>query len=108
MHVDDLASAVIFLLEKWDPKSKEAPLDNKGNPLYLLNVGTGKDISIKNLAIKISKLIGYEGEILWDKTKPDGTPRKKLNTTRLESLGWVPKISLDEGIMQTISNYEKQ
>jgi len=62
MHVDNLASAIIFLLENWDPNSENAPLDNKGNPLYLLNIGTGEDISITKLAHKISNLIGYKGE----------------------------------------------
>jgi len=108
MHVDDLASAIIFLLEYWDPNSKNAPLDNKGNPLYILNVGTGEDISIKQLAFKISNLIGYDGDILWDKTKPDGTPRKKLDIKKIQSLGWNPKISLEEGIINTIKSYKEE
>ena len=108
MHVDDLASAIIYLLENWDPNSKEAPLDNKGNPLYLLNIGTGEDISIKRLAHKISNLIGYEGEILWDKTKPDGTPRKTLEISKIKSLGWEPRISLTEGIINTIKSYKEE
>ena len=108
MHVDDLASAIIFLLEHWDPTSENAPLDNKGNPLYLLNIGSGEDISIKQLAYKISNLIGFEGEILWDKTKPDGTPRKKLEIKKIKSLGWNPKISLEEGIINTIKNYKEE
>ncbi len=108
MHVDDLASSIIFLLEKWDPNSKNAPLDNKGNPLYILNIGTGEDISIKKLAHKISNLIGFQGEILWDKTKPDGTYRKKLDIRKIRSLGWQPKISLNEGIINTIKNYQEE
>tara|TARA_B100000212_G_scaffold187738_1_gene141638 strand:- start:702 stop:1706 length:1005 start_codon:yes stop_codon:yes gene_type:complete len=108
MHVDDLASAIIFLLEYWDPNSKYAPLDNKGNPLYILNIGTGEDISLKQLAYKISNLVGYEGEILWDKTKPDGTPRKKLEIRKIKSFGWKPKISLEEGIINTIKNYKEE
>ena len=108
MHVDDLASAIIFLLENWDPDSKNAPLDNKGNPLYILNIGTGEDISIKRLSNKISNLIGYNGKILWDKTKPDGTPRKKLDIKRIKSLGWNPKISLEEGIINTIKSYKEE
>ena len=108
MHVDDLASSIIFLLENWDPKSENAPLDNKGNPLYILNIGTGEDISIKQLAHKISNLIDYKGEILWDKTKPDGTYRKKLDIGKIRSLGWQPKISLNEGIISTIKNYQEK
>tara|TARA_B100000212_G_scaffold89261_1_gene65457 strand:- start:34067 stop:35065 length:999 start_codon:yes stop_codon:yes gene_type:complete len=108
MHVDDLASSIIFLLEYWDPNSENAPLDNKGNPLYILNIGTGEDISIKQLAHKISDLIGYKGEIYWDKTKPDGTYRKKLDIRKIRSLGWQPKISLNEGIINTIKNYQEE
>ena len=108
MHVDDLASAIIFLLNYWDPDSENAPLDNKGNPLYILNVGVGEDISIKQLALKISNIIDYQGEILWDKSKPDGTPRKKLEIRKIKSLGWEPKISLDEGIINTIKSYKEE
>jgi len=108
LHVDDLASAIIFLLEYWDPDSKNAPLDNKGNPLYILNIGTGEDISIKQLAFKISNLIGYDGDIVWDKTKPDGTPKKRLDIKRIKSLGWEPKISLEEGIINTIKSYKEE
>ena len=108
MHVDDLASAIIFLLENWHPNSGNAPLDNKGNPLYILNIGTGEDISIKQLAHKISNLIGYKGKILWDKTKPDGTYRKKLDIQKIKSLGWEPKISLKEGIINTIKSYREE
>ena len=71
-----------------------------------LNIGTGKEITIKELAIKIAKIINYNGEINWDLSKPDGTPRKKLNISRIESLGWSPKIKLDEGITQTISDFK--
>ena len=86
LYVDDLAEAVIFCLRNWDPSSSKAPKDNKGDPLYFLNVGTGIDISIKDLANKISKKIGFQGEILWDVTKPDGTPRKLLNIDKISEL----------------------
>ncbi len=104
LYVDDLAEAAIFCLEKWDPSAKDAPLDKYGNLLNHLNVGTGKDISIKELANKIAKIINYKGEILWDKSKPDGTPRKLLNIEKITKLGWRPKISLDEGINRTIKS----
>ncbi len=68
-----------------------------------LNVGTGEDITIKDLAKKISLATGYKGEILWDKNKPDGTPQKKLNIDKIKSLGWQPTISLDEGLKTTIN-----
>ena len=102
MHVDDLGEAVLFALENWDPNSKNAPCDEKGLPLNHLNVGTGQDLSIKNLALRIASIFNYKGKIFWDKTKPDGTPKKQLNVSRIKSLGWEPKISLNEGIINTI------
>ena len=106
LHVDDLADGCIFALENWNTKNVNAPKDENGNPLQWLNIGTGKEITIKELAIKIAKIINYNGEINWDLSKPDGTPRKKLDISRIESLGWSPKIKLDEGITQTISDYK--
>ena len=89
MHVDDLGAAAVFTLEKWDPNSKNAPKTKDNKPLTYLNVGTGKDISIKSLANKIAKMFSYKGEIEWDHTKPDGTPktirRKKINRVGMES-----------------------
>ena len=70
-----------------------------------MNVGTGIDISIKELAELIASEIGYEGEIKWDKSKPDGTPKKQLDISKITSLGWEPKTSFDEGLNLTISNY---
>ncbi len=107
MHVDDLGRAVVFALEKWDPSDKNAPKDDLGNPLHFLNVGTGIDISIKDLSKKIAKFVNYTGEIKWDHSKPDGTPKKQLNIKKIKSLGWEPKISLDEGIKLTIKEIRK-
>ena len=109
MHVDDLGDGVVFALQYWDPNSKNAPLDKEGNPLTILNIGTGKDISIKELAHKISNIVGYKGKIIWDKSKPDGTPRKLLNTSKVNDLGWVPRINLDDGLRLILedSNLEK-
>ncbi len=104
LYVDDLAEAVIFCLRNWDPSSSKAPKDNKGNALNFLNVGTGIDISIKDLAYKIAKKIGFQGEILWDITKPDGTPRKLLNIDKISELGWRSKYDLDKGIEKTLNN----
>ena len=75
LHVDDLGDACVFAIKNWDPESKNAPLDSENNPLTFLNVGTGKDITIKNLAEKIAKSFNYKGEILWDTSKPEGTPK---------------------------------
>ena len=105
LHVDDLGEACVFVLENWSPTDKNAPKDINGNPLYILNVGTGKDLSLKELSEKISLASGFKGDILWDKTKPDGTPKKQLDVTRINSLGWKSKISLDEGIKNTINLY---
>jgi GDP-L-fucose synthase len=88
LHVDDLAEAVDFLIDNYD--SDEA-----------INIGTGKDISILELANLISEIVGYEGSIKWDTSKPNGTPRKLLDTSKINSLGWSPKISLTEGIATT-------
>ena len=108
MHVDDLAEACIFALEKWDPNSKNAPLNKYGEPLEWLNVGTGFDITIKDLAQKISKLTLFKGDILWNTNKPDGTFQKLLDTSKLNSLGWKPKISLEDGLRMTYDEYKKE
>jgi GDP-L-fucose synthase len=92
LHVDDLASAVITCLQKY-------------NDSLHLNIGSGEDLTIRELATKISKATGFEGQIEWDSSKPDGTPRKVLDVTRISKLGWRPTISLDEGIASTIAWY---
>jgi GDP-L-fucose synthase len=85
----DLADAVSIALERYDE--------------YLhLNVGTGEDLTIKDLANLISREVGYSGEIIWDHSKPDGTPRKVLDVSRMKNLGWRPKVELEEGIRKTI------
>src|SRR5206468_1968923 len=88
LHVDDLASACLFLLEKYDSPE-------------IINVGCGEDISIRELAELICDVVGFDGELAWDTTKPDGTPRKLLDVTRLHDLGWQATISFRDGIAQT-------
>ena len=88
LHVDDMASAVVFGLE-------HEFQDN------LYNIGTGQDLTIKSLAELIQKIVGHQGEILWDKSKPDGTPRKLLDVSKMENVGWKAKIQLDAGIKET-------
>src|SRR2546421_906064 len=83
LHVDDLASACLFLLEKYDSPE-------------IINVGCGEDISIRELAELICEVVGFDGELAWDTTKPDGTPRKLLDTSKLNNLGWRPAIPLRE------------
>ena len=96
LYVDDLADACKFVLENWKPNKEE---------IKYLNVGTGNDEKIKKIAEVISKKCGYAGEIIWDTSKPDGTPKKQLDISRIMSLGWKPKTSFEEGITLTISNY---
>ena len=108
MHCDDLGEAVIHTLENWDPQCSNSPKDNNGKPLNHLNVGTGKEISIEELSKKIAAATGFRGEIIWDKSKPDGTFRKKLDISNIQKLGWKPKICLNEGIKKTINIYKKE
>ena len=88
LHVDDCASACLFLLEKYDSPE-------------IINVGCGEDISIDELAELICDVVGFDGELSWDKTKPDGTPRKLLDLSKLRGLGWTPTIPLRDGIAKT-------
>jgi len=90
LHVKDLARSVIYILENNDTEFQD-----------LMNVGTGKDLSILELATKIQNLVGHKGEIIWDSSKPDGTPRKLMDVSRIENHGWKYQISLDEGISNT-------
>ncbi len=108
MHVDDLADASIFALENWDPNKNDAPLDQSGEPLNWLNVGTGIDLSIKELAEMIANITSFKGDIIWKVDKPDGTYRKLLNISKLEKLGWKSKISLKEGLRITYKDYKKE
>ncbi len=88
LFVDDMAQAVVFALEN-------------NLPEYLYNVGTGKDITIKELAETIQSVIGHQGKILWDSTKPDGTPRKLMDTSKMKELGWGYSTELEDGIRKT-------
>ncbi len=107
LYVDDLAEACIFAIENLNQNSKNFPKDKKGNPLFWINVGSNKEISIKDLALLIAKLVGYKGLILWDKKMPNGTPRKKLDTSILDRMGWISKTNLEEGIILTLKEYNK-
>jgi GDP-L-fucose synthase len=94
LHVDDLGQAILFALEN---KLKE----------HLYNVGTGVDLTIKELAYTIQSKVGHKGEIKWDHSKPDGTPRKLMDCSKLKSLGWTSSIELEDGIEKTYINYLK-
>ncbi len=108
MHADDLGEAVVFALENWDPFLESSPKDSHGKTLTHLNVGTGKEISIYELSKKIAKATGFKGQIKWDNSKPDGTFRKRLDVTNIKSIGWEPKINLDDGIINTIKIYRRE
>ena len=93
LHSTDLAAAVILACEKYD------------SALHL-NIGTGQDISIKSLAAKIAMISGFDGKTQWNASEPDGTPRRVLDISRLNALGWQPKVSLDDGITEVIQYFE--
>ena len=95
MHVDDLASAIVFLLKTYDEAEH-------------INVGSGQEVSIAELANILSGVIGYEGKLVFDRSKPDGSPRKALDSTRLAALGWTPRYSLTEGLKQTYAWYRHE
>jgi len=98
LHVDDLGEACVFALENWCPSSDE---------LQYLNVGTGVDLSIYDLAHLVAKTVGYEGDIQWDSGKPDGTPRKQLDVSKLGSMGWRAAIPLAEGLSNTYASFKE-
>ena len=92
LHVDDLAKAIVLCLDKYDDSKQ-------------INVGSGQEVSIKDLADKISKAVGFSGEISWDSSKPDGTMRKILDSSKIANLGWKPLIALDQGIASSVEWY---
>ena len=94
LHVDDLAKAILVCLEKYD---SDQPI----------NIGTGLDLTIEELSKKIAKSVGFNGEVIWDTTREDGTPQKVLDIKKISDLGWKPSISLDEGINLTVEWYLK-
>ena len=95
LHSDDLGSACLFLLENYDDD-------------IAINVGAGEDLEIRELAERIKDTVGFSGDIAWDESKPDGTPRKFLDSSRIRAMGWRPSISLSVGISQTYSWYVSQ
>lgn len=92
LHVDDLADAVVFLMERY-------------SGIEHVNVGSGKEVSIKKLAESMKEVVGFEGDLVWDSSKPDGTPRKLMDSSKLLGLGWSPKVSLKDGLVDTYKWY---
>jgi GDP-L-fucose synthase len=99
LHVDDLGEASVFALEHWQPGP---------DGLQHLNVGTGVDLSIRELAQAVAAATGFAGEIHWDSSKPDGTPRKQLDVNRLAALGWRARIPLAQGLASTVAEFRDQ
>lgn len=95
LHADDLADAALFLMRRYDGAG-------------IVNVGTGRDVSIAELAALIARVVGFEGEIAFDATRPEGVPRKRLDVSRLERLGWRPRRSLEDGIRETWRWFRRQ
>ena len=87
---------------------REQPQPGAGQPLTFLNVGTGMDLSIKELAQAVAEAVGFQGTISWDTRKPDGTPKKQLDVSRLAALGWRARIPLAEGLMPTVEALRSQ
>ena len=98
LHADDLGDACVFCLENWKPDQRD---------IQFLNVGTGIDLTIKDLAQAVAEATGYKGEIFWDKSKPDGSPRKQLDVSRLSNMGWEAKISLKDGLKETVKLFKE-
>ena len=99
LHVDDLGEACVFALEHWQPGPEEQ---------QFLNVGTGLDLTIRELAEAVAEATGFQGEIRWDASKPDGTPKKQLDVSRLAALGWRARIPLAEGLASTVADFAAQ
>lgn len=95
LHADDLADACVFLMENFSEEG-------------FVNIGTGEDLSIHELAMLIKNIVGYEGELVYDKTKPDGTPRKLMDVSKLHAIGWKARISLEDGIRSVYEEYKKK
>jgi GDP-L-fucose synthase len=99
LHADDLGEACVFALENWQPGPDELPF---------LNVGTGVDLTIRDLAEAVATATGFRGTIHWDPTKPDGTPKKQLDVSRLKALGWSARIPLAQGLTNTVAEFREQ
>lgn len=93
MHVEDLADACVFLLKQYSAADH-------------INVGSGIETSIRDLAKTIARIVSFDGNLVFDKTKPDGTPRKLMDSTRLHALGWTPSINLEDGINRVYEHYK--
>ena len=104
MYVDDMADACVFLMQLDDTQFDRLIV---GRP-PLINIGVGEDLTIRDLTRMVGTVVGYKGAVIWDTTKPDGTPRKLLDVSRLRGLGWSAKTSLEEGLAKTYAAYREE
>lgn len=95
LHVDDLAEAAVFLMREYSEEQ-------------FINVGSGEDLTIHALAELVAEVVGYTGSIVTDASKPDGTPRKVMDVSRLKAMGWAPRINLREGVERTLREFREQ
>ena len=107
LHVDDLGEACVFALQHWSLISANAPCDSSSQPIPFLNVGTGIDISILHIAEQIAEVVGFDGQIVWDTSKPDGTPKKQLDVSRPARLGWKSSIPLEQGLALAYEDFQQ-
>jgi GDP-L-fucose synthase len=105
---DDLAAACVYLLQNVDAAQIGGEASPDYNPCALVNVGYGDDVTIAELAATVQRVVGFEGAVVWDRTKPDGTPRKLMDSTRMHDLGWKPKVHLEEGVRLAYEWYLSQ
>ena len=104
LYSDDLAEACVFLVEKANYKDM-AFTDGSGTVQSHINVGSGKEVTVKQLAETVKEVVGFKGKISWDASKPDGTPRKLMDSSRINALGWTPKVTLKEGITRAYQDF---
>ncbi|MFH1292370.1 MAG: GDP-L-fucose synthase [bacterium] len=103
LHVHDVASGCLFLMDNFNPDKEQ----NEGGKIFM-NLGSGDDVSIRELAELIKNVVGYQGEIVWDANKPDGMPRKLVSIEKIRAIGWVPKISLEDGVKTTYDYFKEK
>lgn len=101
LYVDDMADGCVFLMNNFNPTKEQ----NEEGEIFV-NLGIGEDVTIKDLAESVKKVVGFEGEIVWDSSKPDGTPRKLLEMSKMHNLGWKHKVKLEEGIKNSYEAYK--
>ena len=106
LYVDDLADACVFLMERDNHDFSLLCAGSQQFPLPLINIGTGRDQTIKELAAQIAKIVGYTGDVIWDTSKPDGSPQKLLDVAKLSDLSWKASTSLVEGLRKTYERYQ--